>query len=327
MSSVVNIKKIIPEYCGDSIYGGELIVFIKRIYDGPLIFFDRKGTGELVDLKKFDEIEVSQLKRDTGVLKTNKHRHLSLYGLNSFDIIDVFQYTQESITYFIIVTKSCLYIWKDKRVDTKINLEKSTVAYQVTDGRIVILNAKRSYLNILYDEQTKEINASICEVNNSEKLDNHYDGVITPSRYKNKDPDGYECVCFHLTPCGVLYCGHDGYVTIRSNKVNDEDQSVEKTINNETDLSDDHDLLSTAAATTELLNKEFNHLMSAYRTTIQVTEGCGERGQYYIDDEYNKLKEFVDKNPSFKNLLPSRYKCYNDGSYGLGTALSNYKRI
>jgi len=43
---------------------------------------------------------------------------------------------------------------------------------------------------------------------------------------------------------------------------------------------------------------EYKKLISEYRMTISTTEGCGERGQFYIDNIHDKLRVFCKYNPS-----------------------------
>ena len=59
--------------------------------------------------------------------------------------------------------------------------------------------------------------------------------------------------------------------------------------------------------------EEFLGLLNSYNTTIRVTSGCGERGQIYIDEEWKRLRAFVNKHPEFEGRLPKKHLCDDDG--------------
>jgi len=72
---------------------------------------------------------------------------------------------------------------------------------------------------------------------------------------------------------------------------------------------------------------KFNTLLSDYHGSIRFTEGCGSRGQHYIDNAYEKLYTFVKENPQFVNRLPQKYTCHDDGMYGMSGGLAAFASI
>lgn len=71
-------------------------------------------------------------------------------------------------------------------------------------------------------------------------------------------------------------------------------------------------------------NKSWNHLLQTYYNTINMTSGCGSRGQIYVDQAYNNLVEFCYNHSEFKSQLPKKHKCQDDkinGSFGTIEAL------
>jgi hypothetical protein len=72
------------------------------------------------------------------------------------------------------------------------------------------------------------------------------------------------------------------------------------------------------------LEKEFSSLISRYYTTIQITAGCGDLAQGYIDSEWRKLTKFADEHPEFKSRLPkSKQKSYDDGTGGMASGMAS----
>jgi hypothetical protein len=64
--------------------------------------------------------------------------------------------------------------------------------------------------------------------------------------------------------------------------------------------------------------EKFEKLTRQYNTTIQITSGCGERGQYSINDAHEKLVKFAQENPEYKERIPQRpYRCQDDGAFGM----------
>ena len=65
-----------------------------------------------------------------------------------------------------------------------------------------------------------------------------------------------------------------------------------------------------------LLENEYEKLMIRMKKMLNATADCGNQGQQRINDEYQILVEFCEKNPSFK--LIERPTVITDGQYGLG---------
>lgn len=70
------------------------------------------------------------------------------------------------------------------------------------------------------------------------------------------------------------------------------------------------------------LEEEFQQLLFEYDHSISFTAGCGLRAQHYIDSAHKKLKDFVKDHPQFKNRLPKKAVCQNDGTDGMSTGLA-----
>jgi len=62
-----------------------------------------------------------------------------------------------------------------------------------------------------------------------------------------------------------------------------------------------------------------------YRISLEFTAGCGERGQCYIDEAYEKLKAaHQDLSPELRaaNPLPAKQRATDDGSFGLASGMA-----
>lgn len=66
-------------------------------------------------------------------------------------------------------------------------------------------------------------------------------------------------------------------------------------------------------AGTDLHFEEWNSLMSKYHVSIQITEGCGSRGQYYVDKAHLELQEFTKSHDLYASRLPSIHKVTDIG--------------
>ena len=53
--------------------------------------------------------------------------------------------------------------------------------------------------------------------------------------------------------------------------------------------------------------KQFAELLRRYQITIEVTAGCGFRGQSYLDEIYRQIEEFVSNNPSYRDRMPRKH--------------------
>lgn len=64
----------------------------------------------------------------------------------------------------------------------------------------------------------------------------------------------------------------------------------------------------------------YNELLDTYNITIRTTSGCGERGQTYIDDAYNKAKAFWDEHEEALTEIgaskPIKTEMCRDDGYG-----------
>ncbi len=73
-------------------------------------------------------------------------------------------------------------------------------------------------------------------------------------------------------------------------------------------------------------NKElesiFQNLCATYQIVLRTTAGTGTRGDYYIQNEYEELEKFVGDHPEFKNRLPQKHKCDDDGTFGMATGMA-----
>lgn len=69
------------------------------------------------------------------------------------------------------------------------------------------------------------------------------------------------------------------------------------------------------------LEEQFDTLMRRYLNTISFSAGCGSRGQGYIDSAYTKLTQFTSVHPEFRDRLPQKSKCYDDGTGGMISCL------
>jgi len=67
---------------------------------------------------------------------------------------------------------------------------------------------------------------------------------------------------------------------------------------------------------------EYDSLIREYEHSIEFTSGCGERGQFYIDTAFQKLKEWIESHPGTPEKLPRRHICQNDGTDGVSTGLA-----
>ena len=65
------------------------------------------------------------------------------------------------------------------------------------------------------------------------------------------------------------------------------------------------------------LQEEWSELQSEYQIVLDMTAGCGEKGQYYVNAAYAKLVEFTKRAPEYEKELPRKVKMYGDGD-GMG---------
>ena len=61
---------------------------------------------------------------------------------------------------------------------------------------------------------------------------------------------------------------------------------------------------------------KFEELKRAYQLTIYTTVGCGERGQFYVDNAYEKMKNFAIKHNLPVVIMPC-HQVDDDGKGGL----------
>lgn len=73
----------------------------------------------------------------------------------------------------------------------------------------------------------------------------------------------------------------------------------------------------------DTLDDQFNALLDIYRRSIDLTAGCGERGQFYIDSAHDELVKFGREHPTFANRVPSLYRCHNDGYDGVASGIGH----
>lgn len=77
----------------------------------------------------------------------------------------------------------------------------------------------------------------------------------------------------------------------------------------------------------EYPEREYRSALGRYNSTIRVTEGCGARGQGYIDKAYEDLKEAwndLTEEQQKEHSLPKKAVCYNDGSFGFGSGMAEF---
>lgn len=101
-----------------------------------------------------------------------------------------------------------------------------------------------------------------------------------------------------------------------------QDQSIDKKAETE-----DAEVLNEASSQEKEseLESEFNTLINRYYRTIQITAGCGDRAQGYIDSEWKNLAKFADEHPEFKSRLPkSKQRSYDDGTGGMATGMATF---
>lgn len=78
--------------------------------------------------------------------------------------------------------------------------------------------------------------------------------------------------------------------------------------------------------TGESIQDQWSGLVNKYVITIQVTQGCGARGQSVIDMAHKKLCDFARQYPEYKNKIPKLVECSDDGTFGFSTGLANFYR-
>jgi hypothetical protein len=63
--------------------------------------------------------------------------------------------------------------------------------------------------------------------------------------------------------------------------------------------------------------------MKKYTISCETTEGCGSRGQMYIDQAWDELQTFCITHPEFAKAMPrAKYQCKNDGAGGTNTGFA-----
>lgn len=85
------------------------------------------------------------------------------------------------------------------------------------------------------------------------------------------------------------------------------------------------------AVAPQTLSDEWEDLLRTYHLTIRSVAGTGERGQHYIDNEWQKLEKFSLANPQYfdgpdsQYKLPQKHRNDNDGSFGFATGLGSFR--
>jgi hypothetical protein len=47
------------------------------------------------------------------------------------------------------------------------------------------------------------------------------------------------------------------------------------------------------------VTEEWRDLLNTYDSLMQSTSGCGERGQFFLDQHFNKIQQFIKDHPEF----------------------------
>jgi hypothetical protein len=68
--------------------------------------------------------------------------------------------------------------------------------------------------------------------------------------------------------------------------------------------------------------KHFQYLVELYHNAISCQQGRGKLGQYYTDQQYTYLQNFVAYHPDFQKRLPKMMECQDDGTGGFKTGLA-----
>lgn len=63
-------------------------------------------------------------------------------------------------------------------------------------------------------------------------------------------------------------------------------------------------------------------MQQRYYKTLELTAGCGDRAQGYIDTEWNKLAAFAKEHPEFGEQLPRKHSCEDDGTSGMASGMA-----
>lgn len=84
--------------------------------------------------------------------------------------------------------------------------------------------------------------------------------------------------------------------------VDEKKEGVEETKGYNSDSSVESDV--EVKTEKETLESEFQSLMFQYNHSISFTAGCGDRGQHYIDNAWQRLQDFVKEHPEFEARIP-----------------------
>lgn len=73
--------------------------------------------------------------------------------------------------------------------------------------------------------------------------------------------------------------------------------------------------------------ENYEQALNEYYTTLRVTEGCGARGQVYIDNAFEKVNNAynnLSESERAQRKLPSKIKCANDGFGGFSSGMAAF---
>lgn len=74
--------------------------------------------------------------------------------------------------------------------------------------------------------------------------------------------------------------------------------------------------------------KNYKEELNKYRITLEITAGCGNRSQSYIDDAYVKVQEAWSKlsqQEKNDNPLPTKETCEDDGTGDIASGISTLR--
>lgn len=70
------------------------------------------------------------------------------------------------------------------------------------------------------------------------------------------------------------------------------------------------------------LPTQWSRLLHNYHHSISFTSECGARGQHYIDNAHNDLIVFCNTHPEYKDKIPKRAQCDDDGGFGIPSGMT-----
>lgn len=77
---------------------------------------------------------------------------------------------------------------------------------------------------------------------------------------------------------------------------------------------------------TVMTEQAFFEELHKYQLVLQMTAGCGERGQYYVEEQYKELKQAyddMDADLQAKHKMPKKINIADDGTGGIATGISH----